>query len=949
MSQNISKPVESWELSALCLGELDNNRAAEVRHALSLSPELQTEYNQLSDTIATLRGSMNELFAIPSIIDVSKDSNPIIEANTLAATQRDTVLAAAAKHTQPTSKHASNETGSNVTLPPSTSAWQSAWPMLAVVAASIAIVFGLSPVYLRKNQSTNKENKIALANAAEKSAPVQSDDMIKLNDKGTFTNASTEATIVDSVAHPQKGKPNTESAATSVAEKTEQFSLVESLADNEGRTNSTTDRLGSVAKSGATTKIEIMPSEPTNVRRGPASTIAKSNIESSTRSREFVETILQTEITTTTQPATGGSPISGTASTYESATQSESKDRERVASGVQVDEYRTRLDDRSSLQEAESPIQNKPLEKASPGFSAPAGPVPTSLSAASPNSGEELLRQQSLGFNPPSDPGSRNRPASPNEAWGAMGTRDTSDNWHEELRLERRLGRDPTASGDRFAPFVPNPWYSPTKDPLSTVSIDVDTASYAKVRQLLNESEQMPAPGAVRIEEFVNYFDYNYATPQDDQPFSAALAVGPCPWNAENRLVRIAIQAKKVDMKERESANVVLLIDVSGSMNQPNKLPLVKRTVQTFVRQMRANDRIAIVVYAGAAGLVLPSTSGREQSTILDAIERLNAGGSTNGGQGIQLAYSIARENFVPNGINRVVLCTDGDFNVGVTGDDALVGLVKENAKSKVFLTCLGFGVGNFNDSMMEKISNEGNGIYGFVDNDREARRWMCEKLDSSLVTIAKDVKLQVEFNPATVGSYRLIGYENRILKHEDFNNDRKDAGDVNAGHRVTAFYEIVPPGRSPTVPEVDPLRYTTGTNKPASSAIEESKAATNETQIGTQPPVASDELLTLKIRYKKPEGDVSTKVEFPLKGTTNGEEAGDADFEWASHVALFATMLRDPNAFTQSQWKHLVEKVDAMLAGTKDADREEFGSMVRKAYRLVDAMAPRWDPKTLE
>lgn len=948
MSQNISKPVESWELSALCLGELDSTRAEEVRHALSLSIDLQNEYNQLSETIDALRGSMNELFAIPSVNDVSVDGHPTTTDTMLAASQRDSVLAAAAKHAHQNTEHTGAESVNKVGLNHSSRSWHSAWPALAVVAASIAIVFGLSPMYLRRNQSSNPKSAIASVPTEKSSQSLQSNEVTALGEGLTDEMpkageiASTNPDTVngkDSLAKQggAKGKQNQKS-----------LSQNQSRAENKP---SSFDSLATLGNAGDAASPASLPSESSVARRGSNSIYAglsetlQKTPPASVQDKEVGQKDQNQTAPKSEKQATDGAAVPSVELTNKPMND-ESKTNEHLdlALSVQVVEARKKLGSERGAVEAQPTKLNMPTTNDRLSLLDSKAQSTAAASAPMDHFSENIeLRMRSYGVNSPGNPES---PYGSNEV---MGTRDNGQYWNESLRRENRHGRDPIASGDRFAAFAPNPWFSPAKDPLSTVSIDVDTASYAKVRQLLNESEQLPAPGAVRIEEFVNYFDYKYATPQDDQPFSAALAVGPCPWNSENRLVRIAIQAKQVDMREREPANVVLLIDVSGSMNQPNKLPLVKRTVQTFVRQMRGNDRIAIVVYAGAAGLVLPSTSGREQSTILDAIERLSAGGSTNGGQGIQLAYTIARENFVPNGINRVVLCTDGDFNVGVTGDDALVALVKENAQSKVFLTCLGFGVGNFNDSMMEKISNEGNGVYGFVDNDREARRWMCEKLDSSLVTVAKDVKLQIEFNPATVGSYRLVGYENRILKHEDFNNDRKDAGDVNAGHRVTAFYEIVPPGRSPTVPAVDPLRYATTTEKPDSPAPERSKSADNDAQISTAQPVASDELLTLKIRFKKPEGDVSTKVEFPLKGTTDGAESGDADFEWASHVALFATMLRDPQAFTQTQWKQLVEKVDAMLAGTKDADREEFGSMVRKAYRLVDATAPRWNPQPRE
>ena len=337
--------------------------------------------------------------------------------------------------------------------------------------------------------------------------------------------------------------------------------------------------------------------------------------------------------------------------------------------------------------------------------------------------------------------------------------------------------------GDRFDRVVENGFLETRSEPLSTFSIDVDTASYTKLRQNVLEQNVVPQSESIRIEEWLNYFDYQYAGPKGDEPFAAHLRMAQCPWNARHKLVRVAIQAKRVETQQRPASNLVFLIDVSGSMADANKLPLVKRTLTLLANQLREEDRVAIVVYAGAAGCVLPSTTGDQRERILASINELQSGGSTNGGQGIELAYRLAKENYIEGGVNRVILCTDGDFNVGVTSNDALVALVREQAKGNVFMTCLGYGSGNYNDSMMERITNEGNGIYGMVDSELEARRVMGKQLNGNLMTVAKDVKIQVEFNPRKVQSYRLLGYENRRLAAADFNNDKKDAGEIGAGH----------------------------------------------------------------------------------------------------------------------------------------------------------------------
>src|SRR5947209_10778167 len=355
--------------------------------------------------------------------------------------------------------------------------------------------------------------------------------------------------------------------------------------------------------------------------------------------------------------------------------------------------------------------------------------------------------------------------------------------------------QEESARGESYAKIDENPFLEAARAPLSTFSIDVDTASYSNTRRFLSEG-RLPPKDAVRIEELINYFNYDYPQPSGSAPFSVTAEVADCPWNARHKLVHIGLQGRRVSTEDMPPANLVFLIDVSGSMNEPRKLPLVKSSLRTLAEQLSARDRVAIVVYAGTSGLVLPSTPGDRKGEIIAAIDRLEAGGSTNGGEGIQLPYRVAQDNFIRGGTNRVILSTDGDFNVGVTGDDALVRLIEEKRKSGIFLSVLGVGTGNLNDSMMEKLADRGNGNYAYIDTEEEARKALGEEAAGTLATIAKDVKIQVEFNPRLVAGYRLIGYENRLLAARDFNDDRKDAGEIGAGHTVTALYEIVPAGQ---------------------------------------------------------------------------------------------------------------------------------------------------------
>lgn len=486
-------------------------------------------------------------------------------------------------------------------------------------------------------------------------------------------------------------------------------------------------------------------------------------------------------------------------------------------------------------------------------------------------------------------------------------------NWQE---------RQARASGDRFDAIPETPFSSVAKDPLSTFSIDVDTASYSKLRQYVLENNVVPPASSIRIEEWLNYFDYQYPGPAGDEPFAAHMKMGDCPWNPNHKLVRVAIQAKKVANQERPKSNLVFLIDVSGSMADANKLPLVIRTLGLLTAQLREQDRVAIVVYAGASGCVLPSTSGVQKDQILASINELQSGGSTNGGSGIELAYKIAKENFVPGGVNRVILCTDGDFNVGVTGTDALVSMMQEQAKSNIFLTCLGYGIGNYNDSMMEQISDKGNGTYAMVDSETEAHRVMTEQLSGTLMTVAKDVKIQIEFNPAKVHSYRLIGYENRRLAAADFNNDKKDAGEIGAGHRVTALYEIVPVGKQDNLPgAIDELRFSKSQKQDPNPTADDA---------------ASKDWLLLKIRSKQPESSQSTKQEFVL-GDVAGEKAYDgeqSDFDWALSVAEFGLLMRQSQLAPGMDWDKMLAR--AMDSTASDPYRRECLTIMQRARLLV-------------
>lgn len=471
---------------------------------------------------------------------------------------------------------------------------------------------------------------------------------------------------------------------------------------------------------------------------------------------------------------------------------------------------------------------------------------------------------------------------------------------------------------EAYASVRENEFVTAKDNPLSTFSIDVDTASYSNVRRFLDD-EMRPPAGAIRTEELINYFRYNYPQPTGDNPFSVNLEVSRAPWNPERELVRIGLKGRELPTEERGPANLVFLIDVSGSMDEPNKLPLLQRSLSALVENLSGEDRVAIVTYAGSSGLVLAPTEGAKKREILEAISNLRAGGSTHGSEGIRLAYETAREHFREDGNNRVILCTDGDFNVGVTNESELQKLIERERESGVFLSVLGFGTGNLNDSTMELMANKGNGNYAYIDSISEGRKVLVEQMGSTLFTIAKDVKIQVEFNPARVAGYRLIGYENRLLAKEDFNDDKKDAGEIGAGHTVTALYEIIPAGQPiPGSPSVDPLKY----QRPEQDAVAAS---------------TSNELLTVKLRYKAPDGDKSKLIEIPL--TADDIPAFDAaseDFRFASAVAAFGMKLRGSPDAGKITWSEIQDIARGALGNDPGSYRAEFLTLIEKT-KVID------------
>ncbi len=453
--------------------------------------------------------------------------------------------------------------------------------------------------------------------------------------------------------------------------------------------------------------------------------------------------------------------------------------------------------------------------------------------------------------------------------------------------------------------------------PLSTFSIDVDRASYSNVRRFLNMGK-VPPKDAVRIEEMINYFTYDYPEPDNEHPFSVTTELSVCPWNEDHHLLHVGLKGIEMAKEELPASNLVFLIDVSGSMNSANKLPLLKTSFELLVKQLREEDRVAIVVYAGTAGLALESTSGNKEGEILDAIHRLSANGSTAGGAGLQLAYKVATENFIEGGNNRIILATDGDFNIGHSSNAEMERMIGKEREKGIYMTVLGFGMGNYKDDKMEIIADKGNGNYAYIDNIQEARKFLIGEFAGSMYTIAKDVKFQLEFNPQRVKAYRLIGYENRLLNDEDFNDDKKDAGEMGAGHTVTALYEIIPAGSKEKIMDIDDLKYQ---NRPERDKVE---------------PDMNAELLTIKLRYKKPGGFKSILIKRPVKGKLYTVDEVSDNFRFSAAVAGFGMLLRN----SEYKGNFLVDDVLSLARSGRGEDEEGNRGEFIKLVKTADALA---------
>jgi Ca-activated chloride channel family protein len=500
------------------------------------------------------------------------------------------------------------------------------------------------------------------------------------------------------------------------------------------------------------------------------------------------------------------------------------------------------------------------------------------------------------------------------ESKRALGAVSAPGARHIKSGMADQYPQQPVFNTEEYDGIEENIFREATRQPLSTFSIDVDAASYSNVRRFINNG-QRPPKDAVRIEELINYFDYDYPQPRSEHPFSIVTEMAPAPWNPRHQLVHIGLQGRIIATENLPASNLVFLIDVSGSMGDVNKLPLLKASFKLLVEQLREQDKVAIVVYAGAAGLVLPPTSGAEKRKILEALNNLEAGGSTAGGEGLRLAYAVAKENFHPKGNNRVILATDGDFNVGESSNAAMERLVEEKREDGIFLTVLGFGMGNYKDSKMETLANKGNGNYAYIDTMMEARKVLVNEFGGTLFTIAKDVKLQIEFNPAKVKAYRLIGYENRLLRDEDFNNDKKDAGDLGSGHTVTALYEIIPVGVESQYLPVDQLKYQSTTINPAATRTQE--------------------WMTVKFRYKEPAGSTSKLIVQTLSAG-NDEKTLSDNFKWSAAVAAFGMLLRDSEYANGYTFDDVVQLAQQSRGRDEQGYRIEFINMVRSFGMLA-------------
>jgi Ca-activated chloride channel homolog len=485
----------------------------------------------------------------------------------------------------------------------------------------------------------------------------------------------------------------------------------------------------------------------------------------------------------------------------------------------------------------------------------------------------------------------------------------------ESEPMDKLKEADKDFNTEEYGKIVENEFKDAAQNPLSTFSIDVDKASYSNIRRFIT-GNQMPPKDAVRIEEMINYFTYDYPQPEGEHPFSITTEISACPWNKQHRLVLIGLQGKKLNYNELKPCNLVFLVDSSGSMEDTNKLPLLKKALKMLVEGLDDRDKVAIVAYAGSAGLILPSTTASKKQQIIDSLDKLNAGGSTAGGEGLELAYKVAQENLIKDGNNRVILCTDGDFNVGVSSTGDLVRFIEEKRKSDIYLTICGFGMGNYKDDRMEEISKAGNGNYFYIDNIQEAQKVFVKEMRANLFTIAKDVKIQVEFNPLKVKAYRLVGYENRVMANEDFNDDKKDAGELGAGHTVTAMYEIISAGSGEEIRKTDNLKY------------QETKVKSNVS--------GSSEMMTVKLRYKPPKEEKSKLIEKALVDANMPFEKASENFRFASSAASFGMLLRDSKFKGNLTYQAVISMAKESRGKDEEGYRAEFIRLVEACVLLA-------------
>ncbi len=910
-------------LTAYALGELDAAERAEIDQLLADSAEARAELAEIQETVGLLQ---TQLAAEP-IPELTAEQRQKLEQHIAAQ-----ATGAAAAIVHPDLRAA------GVAAAPSPRAWLAVGGSLAATALALTVM--LPAMQNARAPSRSNPAEVAATDSSESmTSPV--DKLVALNESAAGasvlssragrgdTEGLTRESIVDESGRPAVNRP-VDAASSSVKQLAQSQSQEDRLGDaslvtrrrmastesqSSARTNST---LGGVPVTSATTAPAAPSAESAGMRSAPAATAPGAG--GKLASREKLDELRQKSDSSAPSAADrrdGPVALRGAAPAKDSGPADKTVEQLRKLNSKAEDQPVSGPPTRLSVVMERS--------EAKPQAGQPGSPLPErAKSQLEPKAKESKEGEAETRLLAELD--RKKQEESKDRYFRAL---DSLQKGREaKFGAEKAPQADKLSTAESYEVVAENEFSVPVDAPLSTFSIDVDSASYANARRFLTQG-QLPPPASVRVEEFINYFRYDYKQPTGNDAFSVTADVAPCPWQKENYLARVGLKAKDIDKAKRPPTNLVFLIDVSGSMQPANKLPLVKRGLTLLVEEMSEKDHIAIVTYAGDAGVKLPGTRGSDQLQIMQVIDGLHAGGSTNGASGIRLAYEQARQHFNKEGENRVILCTDGDFNVGISSDDELVKLIQSESNSGVFLSVFGFGMGNLKDSKLEKLADKGNGHYGYIDDLNEARKVFNEEMVGTLYTVAKDVKLQVEFNPVTVGAYRLIGYENRALAAQDFNDDTKDAGEIGAGHTVTALYEIVPAGQWPKSGKVDDLKYVAVKKKQAEDALAEAKSKL--------PAEVADDLFTVKLRYKQPNAEASVRTEDYVVDDIAGKKdvAPNRDLLWAASVANFAMHLK--------QSKHVgtwtLDDIAETAAGAKGDDptgrKSEFVDMVKAAQRM--------------